>query len=174
MLGGITSENIVTGGGWAGNLKQAGFKGEGTYFYPIEGARDTSGEALVATISLDYSFKNSLYVAASMLYSSNGTKSPTPLEQLAFYSGAISAKFLSPYTWTGFINMTYQFHPLVNGGFALIGYPGSSDGFVNPFATISVLQSLDLDLIAQLLVNKVQNEYGISSQFYYFRIKYSF
>jgi hypothetical protein len=173
FLGGVSNENIVVGTGWAGNIKQAGFKGEGSYFYPLEDAKD-SVEALVGTISLEYSFKSSLFLSGSVLYSSNGSKSPSPLEQLSYYSGNISAKYLSPYTWSGFINASYLFHPLVTGGIAFIGYPGSSDAFINPFITISILQSLDLDLISQLLISKVDDHHAITNQFYYGRLKYSF
>jgi len=173
FLGGLSNENIVIGTGWAGNIKQAGLKGEASYFYPLENARD-SIEALVGTISLEYSFKNSLFLTGSILYSSNGTKSPTPLEQLSYYSGNISAKYLSPYTWSAFVNASYLFHPLITGSLALIGYPGSSDVFIYPVVTISILQSLDLDLIAQLIMNKVNDRYSLTNQFYYGRLKYSF
>ncbi len=172
FLGGVTNENLVVGTGWAGNIKQAGFKGEGSYFHALDGARDTTN-ALVGTISLEYSWSKT-FLTGSILYSSNGSKSPSPLEQLLYYSGNISAKYLSPYTWSGLVNATYQFHPLVNGGVALIGYPGSSDAFINPLVTISVLQSLDLDLIAQLLFNDVDGSYGLTNQFYYGRLKWSF
>lgn len=172
ILSGVSNENLVLGGGWAGNIKKAGFKGEGSYFYPLEGAVDST-EALVGTVSLEYSFSK-LFLSGSVLYSSNGKKSPTPIEQFQYYSGNISAKYLSPYIWSGFIQASYQFHPLVNGGMAIIGYPGSKDAFINPLVTISVLQSLDLDLISQLLFSGVDNEYALTNQFYYGRLKYSF
>jgi hypothetical protein len=173
LLTGISNKNLVAGAGWAGNIKKAGFKGEGSYFYPLENARD-SKEALVGTISLEYSFKNSLYLIGSILYSSNGTKSPSAIEQVLYYSGNISAKYLSPYTWSGFINAAYQFHPLVNGGLSVIGYPGSSDAFLNPNISLSLKQNLDLNLIAQLLFNKAEGAYGVSNQLYYLRLKFSF
>jgi hypothetical protein len=178
FLGGLTNGNLVVGSGWAGNIKQAGFKGEGSYFYPLRQEpfryEIDSNDAVVGTISLDYSFKNSLYLLGSIMYSSNGSKSPNALEQLAYYSGAISAKFLSPYTWTGFVQASYQFHPLVNGALAIIGYPGSSDAFLNPYLTISAKQNFDIDLISQLLFNQVKGDFKLTNQLYFLRLKYSF
>jgi hypothetical protein len=173
FLGGISNNNMVVGSGWAGNIKQAGFKGEGSYFYPLEKAIDST-EVLVGSMSLEYSFKSSLFLNASVLYSSNGKKNPSPTDQLLYYSGNISAKYLSPYTWSTFIQAGYLFHPLVNGGMALINYPGSSDAFINPYVTISLMQSLDLHLISQLLFHKIEDKYSVTNQLYYLRLKYSF
>jgi len=58
LLAGYTRRSIVLGGGWAGNLSDAGFKGEFSYFLPTAEAVD---KAFAATIGLDYSFSNSLY-----------------------------------------------------------------------------------------------------------------
>ena len=173
VLTGISNRNLVIGGGWAGNIKKAGFKGEASYFTPTINALDTT-TSLSATISLDYSFKNSLYLNASTLYSSNGTAHPSTLDQVFYYSGNISAKYLSPYLWSVFVQGAYQFHPLIYGGAAVIGYPGNTDLFLGPYMTFSILQSLDFDIFAQILLSEVNEIYRVTTQAYFFRFKYSF
>ena len=56
MLAGVAQKDIVVGGGWAGNLTNASFKGEFSYFIPTEEGQDNS---FAATIGIDYSFANS-------------------------------------------------------------------------------------------------------------------
>lgn len=173
VLGGLSNMNMVIGGGWAGNIKKAGFKGEGSYFIPLEDAQD-SIEVFSATASLDYSFKNSLYLMGSVLYSSNGSVNPSFGEQVNYYTGNISAKYLSPYRYSVFGQVSYQFHPLIVGGAGIIGYPGSYDAFVGPMITFSLLQSLDLDFFAQVLFSEINEVYQATTQAYYLRLKYSF
>lgn len=173
FLGGISHENAVVGMGWAGNIQKSGFKGEASWFYPLEEARDQS-EVLAASISLERSFKSSLMLNASALYSSNGKKSPDALEQALYYSGNISAKYLSPYLYSGLLQAGYQFHPLVNGGLVTIFYPGSTDLFLNPYFTVSIFTNFDLYFIAQVLFNETADAYTATNQLYYLRLKYSF
>jgi hypothetical protein len=113
-------------------------------------------------------------INASALYSSNGKSDPTAIEQALYYSGNISAKYLSPYTWSGLLQAGYQFHPLVNGGLVFIAYPGSTDLFINPYTTVSLLPNFDLYFIAQVLFNETPEAYTTTNQFYYLRLKYSF
>ena len=173
LLSGVTKQNMVIGGGWAGNISKAGFKGETSYFAPMENAVDKT-EVLVASLSLDYSFKNSLYLNGSALYNSNGSTSPSFLDQILYYKGNISAKNLSPYRWSAFLQGSYQFHPLVTGGMAVIGYPGSKNIFLGPYAGISILQNLDLDFFAQIMFSEIHHTYQAATQAYFVRFKYSF
>ncbi|MEX2595784.1 MAG: hypothetical protein WEC59_02555, partial [Salibacteraceae bacterium] len=66
LLGGWWNDDVAIGAGWAGNLKNAGFKGEVTYFHPQHNWEDTTG-ALSASISMDYVLKGNLYVMGGLL-----------------------------------------------------------------------------------------------------------
>lgn len=173
VLGGIDHQNLVAGGGWAGNIKNAGFKGEGSYFYPLENALD-SNQVFVTSISIDYSFKNSLYLNGSMLYNSDGDLSPDPLDIVNYYQGNISAKYLSPYKLSLFLQGTYQFHPLIFGGLSIISFPGSPDFFISPNLSFSLMQNLDLDLISQVVFGAPNDKLTTTGQLHFIRIKWSF
>ena len=64
ILGGYDRNYLAMGGGWAGNLGDAGLKGEFTYFLPLDKEQD---DAFAATVGIDYSFENSLYLNGGYL-----------------------------------------------------------------------------------------------------------
>ena len=173
VLSGVAAQNIVTGAGWAGNIKNAGFKGESTFYYPFENNPDTTKLALTS-VTIDYSFPNSLYLNASVLHNSDGSLSPSQEDLIRYYGGVISSKLLSPYRWSSFLQGAYQFHPLVYGGLAFIAFPGSYDFFFNPFLTLSAKQNFDIDLISQIVMGKSDDKLRVAAQQYYLRFKWSF
>jgi len=55
------SDDIVLGAGFAGNLFMGGFRGEASYFHPVDKLTDTTG-VITASIGYDYVFKNAVMV----------------------------------------------------------------------------------------------------------------
>lgn len=164
VLTGVMRNNVVLGGGWAGNIGLAGFKGEMTYFHALD---DEVNNEFLGTISFDYSFPNSLYFNVSGLYNSNGSDSGG----LELQSSAnLDVRSLSPYKWSTFFQSTYSFHPLLNGGMSVLYFVDQPGTFLGPFITWSIIQNLDLDLIGQFYLNAEPQ----SIRIIYTRIKYSF
>ena len=164
ILGGVMRENIAIGGGWAGSIKLAGFKGEFTYFEPLN---DDDKRTFLGSVTIDYSFANSLYLNGSFLYNSAGDgDNPLFLQSAA----NLDVRALSPYLWSIFLQSSYTFHPLFNGGISTIYFPGEPGIFLNPFITFSVTTNLDLDLIGQFFVQGEPSSVNLL----YFRVKYSF
>jgi hypothetical protein len=176
FLGGVAQGDLALGTGWAGNLGNAGFKGEFTFFQNVIDTEVNFGydNMLLSAISVDYSFPNSLYLNGSIMYNSQGTSDPSiGFAFLATRPGTVRS--LSPYKWSSFLQSTYQINPLLYGGLALIGYPGSNDFFINPTLTLSVKQNLDLDLIGQLFYGEdLYGDYGSLVKAIYLRLKWSF
>jgi hypothetical protein len=169
FLGGISQGDITLGTGWAGNIKQAGFKGEMTWFYPFD-TDSIKRQDISATVSFDYSFKNSLYVLGSFLYNSSGSND-ADIELLSFN---ITAKTLMPFKYTLFLMATYPFSPIVNGSMAVMYSPIVQATFINPGVTLNIAQNWDLDFIAQLFFNYTNRNYKIAGEFFYTRLKWSF
>lgn len=168
ILSGVAQNDFVLGGGWAGNLKNAGFKGELTYFLPLKGKDQHS---FAATFGVDYSFANSIYLSTGYLYNSNGS---TRAGVSNLFDFQLSAKNLYPYRHAIFTQLSYPFTPLVNGGIALIYSPVTTHAlFVNPTCTISVAQDWDLDFVGQLVFNDNQ-VYTSPIQALFLRLKWSF
>ncbi len=163
VLAGVMKENVAIGGAWAGSLNMAGFKGEFTYFEPLN---DTDERTFLGSITVDYSFTNSLYLNGSFLYNSAGDGSnPLFLQS----SSNLDVRALSPFKWSTFLQSSYPINPLLNSGFAVIYYPGEPGVFLNPYLTYSITTNLDFDLIGQFFA------WGDPSvTLLYFRLKYSF
>jgi hypothetical protein len=170
VLAGFARQYWAIGGGWAGNLKTAGFKGEWTYFIPTA---DVSGDqSLALTAAIDYVFSNSLYLSAGYLYNSNGKTGGTLSELFTF---ELSAQNLYPFLHAIVTSLAYPITPLLNSSLALIYSPVSSHPlFINPGLTLSVAQSWDLDLVGQLAFNKENGHYESPVAAGFLRLKFSF
>jgi hypothetical protein len=164
LLAGVMKNNLAIGGGWAGSIGTAGFKGEMTWFEPLD---DNQDRTVMVSLASDYLFSNSLYLNGSVLYNSsplgNGTFALTS-------SSSLDVRSLSPFEWSMFLQTSYPFHPLLNAGLSTMWFPGEQGVFVNPFLTYSIVSNLDLDVIGQLFLN------GNPSSVYilYSRLKWSF
>jgi len=171
FLGGLYQKNIVTGIGWAGSIKETGFKGELSYFYPYESADTT--DVFAATLSADYSINN-WFLNGSVLYNSAGQ---TDVSVISLLLLEVSPKRLSPYKYSVLTQALYQFSPLVNGGLAAIYSPGQSHAlFLNPSLGISLKENWTLDALAQLFFNKnpLTNKYEAFAKAFFVRLKWSY
>lgn len=163
-------EHAVVGGGWAGSIKNAGFKGELTWFSEAAGRR----AQVITSSSVDYSFANSMYLNFSFLYNSSGASKPDQSALGAFSLNKLDVRNLSPYRWSVFGQSSYPFHPLVNGGLSLMMFPSDLGCFVSPFVTYSVVPNLDFDLVGQLFWGDVGEGYTMLARVGYVRVKWSF
>jgi len=171
LLGGVAQNELVFGGGWAGNLKNAGFKGEATYFLPLDGSDEHS---FAATTGFDYAFENSLYANVGYLYNSNGS---TSADVTNLFDFELSAKNLYPYRHAIFTQVSYPFTPLINGSLATIYSPVRTHAlFINPTLTVSVAQNWDLDFVGQIVFNESNTEetYKSPIQALFLRLKLSY
>lgn len=169
LLTGVANRDLVLGGGWAGNIKTSGFKGEWTYFAPLE--NEGSSSAFAFTTAFDHSFSSSLYLGVGYLYNSSG-KTRGSLAEL--FNFELSAKNLYPFRHAIFFSGNYPLTPLMNAGLTFIYGPLASHPlFINPTWTISIAQNWDLDLVGQLAFSKeVTFSSAVSAGF--LRMKFSF
>ena len=118
FLAGNYYSDLAIGSGWAGNIKNCGIKGEFTYFQPKQNLTDTSG-AISTSATFDYSFKNGIYVNASILYNSSGKNSVTnQTNPFLTFATDLSAKNLMPSKLTYFTQLNGLFNPLFNYSFS--------------------------------------------------------
>lgn len=176
FLGGFAQGDLALGTGWAGNIKNAGFKGELTYFHKLTPTDVNTyyDDLFLGSFSVDYSFPNSLYLNGSVMYLSK----VSDISVLGFAFAGVrpgTVRDISPFKWSAFLQGTYQISPLFYSGLAVIGYPGGDSFFVNPSLTFSIMQNLDLDLIGQLFYgNDANGKFGGLLQAGYARLKWSF
>lgn len=169
VLAGYVQEQWAFGGGWAGSIKNAGFKGEWTFFLPGNTDNDLS---FAGTIGLDYAFEQGLYLNLGYLYNSNGTTSGGILTLFDF---ELSAQNLYPYRHAIFAQASYPLTPLFSAGAAVIYSPVEVHAlFVNPTFTYSMATNWDLDLIGQIVFDQEPGGYRSPLQAAFLRVKYSF
>jgi len=168
---GIYFEDIVIGSGWAGNIKNAGFKGEVSYFHPYKEITDTSG-VLSASISFDRSFKNDYFAMISYLYNSEGKRLLYGINDLTGVT--LSAKRLMPFQHSFFAQVSKSFTPLVNGNIAFIFSSQDKTLILLPSLAVSLSNNWDLALVGQSFFYDIDGVYRTFGNGVYFRLRWSY
>lgn len=173
LIAGSYQDDKVLGAGWAGPIKNFGFKGEFNYYIPEgNGINDVS----ILSTGIDYSFQNGYYVNASYLYQSNGVNEENPLGLLGFALGP-TVKRLMPSKHSLFAQVSKQYSPLFTANMAVIHAINMNFWFVMPSVAYSLRQDLDLSLIGQVFYTGIEESALVPDNDdvqIYLRLKYSF
>lgn len=146
LLSGIYQRDFVIGGGWAGSIKEAGFKGEMSYFMPKQNSLD-SQENFCISIMADQTFKNDWYLALTMLYNSNPTNAFMISEGI--YNFNVSAKILFPFEYNFHFTALKTISPISSFNFSFIYSPEKNTLILIPSFAWNVATNFDLDFMAQ-------------------------
>ena len=174
--------DIALGGGWAGNIKNAGFKGEITYFISDESSEDNSTSL---STSIDYSFTNGIYILGSHLYNSNGYSDPQQFELGEVTQDVLSPKNLMPSKNSYIIQASAFITPAINTSFTFLYGEGINFFFFSPNITYDISSSLDASIIGQFFYMNNDSDQPIIPHAetnntisringYYARLKWSF
>ncbi len=170
MFSGIYHQDYVAGAGWAGNIFNAGFKAELSYFTPYQEATDSG--TWTASVSFDYGFKNGIYLLVSGLYNGRGTDSIPNIAKLT--TETLSAENIFPFRYTLFAEITYSFSPIWKGSLAGMYSPAGNAVIILPTLTWSVANNWALDFIAQSFYSETGHTYGALGSGVYLRLKWGF
>jgi hypothetical protein len=151
VLTGYFKNRWAVGGGWAGSIKQTGFKGEITYFKDLEPLPDTKTSNVVAAVSADHIFHNGSYFVLEYTYNEQRHLDG---EDLQFLTRPLRADNLSFTDHSIFANYTYPASPILQWGLAGIYYPIEEGFFLSPNVNYSLYQNFDLQVISQLFFGK--------------------
>lgn len=165
LLANYFGEHSV-GLGWAGQIKDAGFKGEFSYFNSTKSEKNS----LVGSISFDYSFKNGVYISAGCLYK-NQAEEFNPFD---FYEMEISAKNPMPFKYSFLYQINHPIHPLLQIGTALIHDGDLNFIFINPQIIYSISESIDLMISSQNMWMKIMDEREDINQTVFTRLQWNF
>jgi hypothetical protein len=169
LAGYSNSSDIVAGAGWSGAIGSVSFRGEGTWFYPLESSGDKPGTAII-TAGLDKVFKDNSIAQVQFMYSSKPLK---PGNFMNLYAGDLSAKDLAFSEFTAFGQFSWAATPLLSTGISAMWFPDLKGYFAGPSLDYSVAEDLDLSLIWQHFDGKMS---GLKTRLdlVYLRIKLSF
>lgn len=157
------------GAGWAGNIKDAGFKGEAQIFIPPV----DSSTHLNITMESDYMFKKGWYLNIAFLFANYGLDKP--IENL---QNVVNIQFsplhLMPTKYNFAITIAKQFTPLFKGTISTIYAPGTNLLILYPTLQYNIATDWDVSLIWQSFFSQMENNYLSLSQSGYLRFKWSF
>ena len=167
-------KDFTIGAAWAGNIKTAGFKTELSYFHPKNNFKDTSGSLSLST-SIDYSFKNGLYLNGSLLLNTSGISDPLNASSLfQTFIGDITAKSLMPSKLTYFGQISGAFSPKLNGSMTLFYMQGINMLLCMPSVVYGIEDNWELMLTAQAAFGSLNNTFQSMGSGVYLRLMYSF
>lgn len=169
LISGIYKKDWVFGAGWAGNLKNAGFKGEVSYFIPYE-TYINSENVLSASFSVDYGFKKGLYINGSVLYLSNVEGSSSRVENLL--NTILSAKYLMPYKFSGFLQLAKAFTPIISATASVMYSPTNQSVILIPNLTYDLGSNWEIDVTGQSFF-EFDNYQTLGNNFF-LRLRWSF
>ena len=171
LLSGIFNKDLTEGIGWAGNIKEAGFKGELSYFFPQQQYKDSSTTSVSFSTQLDYSFKSGIYIAGSYLLNTNGSDN-TINQNLE--AGSFDAKNLFPFRHTFFLQGMKQFSPLFTVNASFILAPFNSQYIFFPTVSYEAGPNLVLSFIAQSYFTSNQGSLEETSHALFLQGKFNF
>ena len=162
--------DIVLGGGWAGNIKNAGFKGELSYFFDKENIENS----LSFSSSLDYSTKNGFYFLGSYLYNSNGMNESNFLSLININANVLSPKNLMPSKHSYLLQVNKPISPPLNVSINLLYGKGIKLLYVSPSLSYDISSNLDAGVIVQYFYLDNFGDFKNLLKGYYLQLKYSF
>lgn len=148
VLAGVYQTDLAIGLGWAGNIKNAGFKGEATWFQPKRAVDEKP--VLSAAITVDYSFEKPIYIQGGILYNQHHDTDSMGMGSLQFFRGQeLSPKNLMPSDWSFIGQINGNITPLFQASFAAIQTISPAFTFIMPSLSYSVFDNLDVTLLDQ-------------------------
>ncbi len=169
IAGYSNSSDIIAGTGWSGSIGTVSFRGEGTWFQPVENFSDTSG-TIIFTTGFDKIFENNSTAQLQVMYCNN----PLELNNFtSFYSGNLSAKDLAFSEFSAFGQFTWAATPLMNISLSAMWFPDLDGYFAGPSFDYSLAQNVDFSLIWQHF-NAEMAGTKTRINLAFLRVKYSF
>lgn len=177
LAGILDEEDYLIGLGWSGDIKGAGFRGESSYLQPKDNFKDTSG-IMYTSVSLDYTFNNSLYIQTEILYSILPENFSID-NFFEFYSGPLTVKKMSFSKWNLFAQLSYPISPLINVNLSGMYFPDLKGYYAGPGLSYSLKENAELSLIFQVFSGEFPDtSTGITDRselvFSFLRYKFSF
>lgn len=171
LTGTLAQEDWVMGFGWAGALGQIDFRGEFSYFLPMNN-NTLSQQMYLATTGFSYSFSNTLMFQLEGYYSSN-TNSQTNLS--SYLLEPISVKNIGLSQVSVLLATNYQLTPLWTVALSGMYFPEDEGYYFGPSFSYSMADNVALSLVGQYFKLKdKQTTADLKMAMAFVRLKYSF
>lgn len=168
FMTGFYKGQFTTGLGWAGSIREMGFKGEVQYYAPNN---DTIG-FLNLVLEADHMLEKGWYLSGAILYNHRGLNKTIP--DWSDVNFRISPQNLMPCKWNLLSGFAKEINPLFNIRTSIIYSPGVNMLILFPSATYNLKPNLDLDLVWQSFFTKLTTGFQAITHAGYLRGKWSF
>jgi hypothetical protein len=169
LAGCSNSSDIVAGAGWSGSIGSLSFRGEGTWFHPVESFSDTTGTSII-TAGIDKIFSNNSILQFQFMYCNN----PLDLKNFtSLYTGNLSAKDLAFSKFSAFGQLTWAATPLLNLSLSAMWFPDLKGYFTGPSVAYSMAENVDFSLIWQHFKGEMAGSESRMNMVF-LKVKYSF
>jgi hypothetical protein len=167
FITGIYQNRFTLGAGWAGSIKEAGFKGEVQYY----SGKSNQKAHLNASIEGDYAFKKGWYLNTGILFNSEGLQ--TKVNSFDSLNFKFSPLQLMPTKWNFVITGSKEITPLLSGSTAVLFAPGTNLLLLLPSFRYNLATNLDADLVWQSFFAET-NRFKALNHRVFLRLKLSF
>ena len=168
FITGWYNEHLTLGSGWAGYIKDEGFKGELQYFI-----RDKdSADHLNLSLETDYMFKKGWYASLGFLFNSRGLCQP--VDNWDSVNLKVSPENLMPTKWNLIFTTAREFTPLLSGNLSFLFAPGSNLLILFPSIQYNIATNFDVDLVWQSFLSEKENQFEAINHKCLLRFKWSF
>ena len=170
-LGGIVNKfDRVVGAGFSGEAGGVNLRGEASFFHATQ-ADAQQKNTLVASIGVDYFFKNSLMLTGAVLYNQQPDGSSDNF--MSLYNSPLSPKQLSITDWTVCVQTSYPITPLFTGGLAVVSFINLPAFYFGPSVDYSLSDNLTFSAMIQIFTGG-SKESSSTLGMGYLRLKYHF
>jgi hypothetical protein len=168
FISGYYQNQFTLGVGWAGSIKDIGFKGEAQGYLK----NGDSAGTYTFTLAFDYVFKKAWYVAAAALYNSSGINSK--LNDWSKIDFRFSPAQLMPARWSSILSCSKEFTPLFSASMNVVYSPRMNLLILYPTLKYNLVTNLDIDLVWQSFLLETAARMQAVNQQAFLRLKWSF
>ncbi|NNG27309.1 MAG: hypothetical protein HKM87_07260 [Ignavibacteriaceae bacterium] len=184
FIAGMRFKRWLAGFSWAGDILDAGFRGEvlvseapnkpdtNSIFMALGESSLSSFDKPIVTVSLsgDYTFPNTFYIHTEILYNNNGKTTNT----FYFLGEASKMGMLTAARWSVYQEFAYDITPLLRGTLFGIFNPTDKSYVIIPSFSYSLITNLDVFFIGLFFSGDQFTEFGEYGTNINIRFKYSF
>ncbi|MBL7745260.1 MAG: hypothetical protein JNN00_17430 [Chitinophagaceae bacterium] len=168
LLAGLYHGKFTLGAGWAGNIGNAGFKGESQIFL---NGKD-SGVSFNYVMEVDYVFEKGWYINGAVLYSGEGMNRPAT--GWTSFDFSPSPKRLMPTRWNVVFTGAKEITPLFSIRLSAVYSPKVNLVILLPSCSYSLTEDLGMDIIWQSFFTELNRQFQGINHRAFLRIKWNF
>jgi len=172
VLAGYYRNRMALGGGWAGHIGGAGFKGEATWFYDLEETPDVKRGNFVVAVGFDYIFGNGTFAFAEFLYNGGYNRIPDDVVLLPTQPLRPDNIMLSEYSAT--LSAQHPISNILGANLAVMALPDIKAAFLMPGLNYSIITNLDLEFVSQIFIGGKNTIFEEAGSMWFLGLKYSF